>query len=37
MFDAIFWYTGLLVWILIVFGCVATVLIDAHDRSIIKR
>ena len=37
MLDAVFWYTGLVVWILIVFDCVATVIIEAHDRSIVKR
>jgi len=37
MLDAVVWYTSLVVWVLIVFGCVSTILIDAHDRSILKR
>jgi hypothetical protein len=37
MIDALFWYTGLLTWALIVFGCLATLLIDAHDRSVLRR
>jgi hypothetical protein len=37
MLGALFWYTGLVVWILIVFGAVSTILIDAHDRSVLKR
>jgi hypothetical protein len=35
--DALFWYTGLVMWILIVFACASTILIDAHDRSILSR
>jgi len=37
MIDALFWYSGLIVWILIVFGCVSSLVIDAHDRSVMKR
>jgi hypothetical protein len=37
MLDALFWYTGLVVWILILFAFVSTLLIDAHDRSVRKR
>jgi hypothetical protein len=37
MIDALFWYTGLVVWILIVFGCVSTLVIDAHDRSVLRQ
>lgn len=37
MLDALFWYTGVVVWMLIIFGCISMLLIDAHDRSIMKR
>jgi len=37
MIDALFWYIGLVAWILIVFGVVSTLVIDAHDRSILGR
>jgi hypothetical protein len=37
MIDALFWYTGLVAWILIVFGVVSTLVIEAHDRSILQR
>jgi hypothetical protein len=37
MIDALFWYTGLAVWVLIVFGCVSTLLIEAHDRSVMRH
>jgi hypothetical protein len=30
MVDALFWYTGLIAWILIVFGVVSTLLVEAH-------
>jgi hypothetical protein len=36
MIDALFWYTGLVAWILIVFGVVST-LVKAHDRSVVMR
>jgi hypothetical protein len=37
MIDALFWYTGLAAWVLIVFGSVSTLVIDAHDRSVLRR
>lgn len=37
MLDALFWYTGLVVWILIVFAGASTILVDMHDRSILAR
>jgi hypothetical protein len=37
MIDALFWYTGLAAWVLIVFGCVSTLVIEAHDRSVMRR
>ncbi len=37
MIDALFWYTGLVVWILIVFGAVSTLVVEAHDRSVLTR
>ena len=37
MIDALFWYTGLVAWILIVFGVVSTLVIEAHDRSVLGR
>jgi len=37
MLDALFWYTGPIVWVLMVFGCVSTLAIEAHDRSILRR
>jgi hypothetical protein len=37
MLDTLFWYTGLAVWILIVFGAVSSIVIDALDRSNLKR
>jgi hypothetical protein len=37
MIDALFWYTGLAVWVFIVFGCVSTLLIEAHDRTILNQ
>jgi hypothetical protein len=37
MIDALFWYTGLAVWVLIVFGCVSTLVIEAHDRSVMRH
>jgi hypothetical protein len=37
MIDALFWYTGLVAWILIVFGVVSTLVIETHDRSVVRR
>ena len=35
MVDALFWYTGLVTWILIVFGILSTLVVEAHDRSVL--
>jgi hypothetical protein len=35
MIDVLFWYTGLIAWALIVFGCMSTLAIEAHDRSVL--
>lgn len=37
MIDALFWYTGLVVWSLIVFGCISTLAVEVHDRSVLRR
>jgi hypothetical protein len=37
MIDALFWYTGLVVWILIVFGVIATLLVEANDSKLLER
>ncbi len=37
MFDALFWYTGLIVWVLIVFGVASTLAVGAYDRSVMRR
>ena len=37
MIDALFWYSGLIAWILIVFGVVSTPVIEAHDRKVLER
>jgi hypothetical protein len=37
MIDALFWYTGLAAWIVIAFGVVSTLVIEAHDRSVLRR
>ena len=40
MIDALFWYTGLAAWCLIVLGVlgvVSTLVVEAHDRSDLKR
>ena len=37
MLDALFWWTGMIVWIVILFGALSTIIIDAHDRSILNR
>jgi hypothetical protein len=37
MIDALFWYTGLIAWILIVFGVVSTLAVEAHDRKVLER
>jgi hypothetical protein len=37
MIDALFWYTGLTIWVLVVLGVVSTLVIEAHDRSVLRR
>jgi hypothetical protein len=37
MIDALFWYTGLAAWIIIAFGVVSTLIVEAHDRSVLRR
>jgi len=37
MIDALFWYTGLAAWVLIVFGVASMFVIEAHDRSVLRR
>jgi hypothetical protein len=37
MIDALFWYTGLIAWVLIVFACVSMLAVEAHDRSVMRR
>jgi hypothetical protein len=37
MLDALFWWTGLIVWIIVVFGVVSTLYIGARDRAVINR
>jgi hypothetical protein len=37
MFDTLFWYTGLAAWVLMMFGVVSILLVEAHDRSVMKR
>jgi hypothetical protein len=37
MINALFWYTGLIAWILIVFGVISTLLIEARDRKLAVR
>ena len=37
MIDALFWYTGLAAWIIIAFGVVSTLVVEAHDRSVSRR
>jgi hypothetical protein len=37
MIDALFWYTGLIVWVLIVLTCVSMLAVEAHDRSVITK
>jgi hypothetical protein len=33
MIDALFWYTGLIVWVLIVLGIASMLAVGAHGRS----
>ena len=37
MIDALFWYTGLAAWVLIVFAVVSTFAVEAYERSAMKR
>ena len=37
MIDALFWYTGLIAWVLIVFACVSMLAVEARDRSVMRR
>jgi hypothetical protein len=37
MIDALFWYTGLIVWVLIVFGVASVLPVEAHDRSVMTN
>lgn len=37
MIDALFWYTGLAAWLLILIGCLLALAIQAHDRSVARR
>jgi hypothetical protein len=37
MIDALFWYTGFAAWCLIIFGVVLTLVVEAHDRSVLRR
>jgi hypothetical protein len=37
MIDALFWYTGLAVWVLIVLDCLLFVAVDALDRAVLRR
>jgi hypothetical protein len=37
MIDALFWYTGLAVWILVVLDCLLIVITDAIDRAVLRR
>jgi hypothetical protein len=34
MLNSVFWYTGIVAWLTIVFGCLTMLIIDARDRSI---
>jgi hypothetical protein len=37
MIDALFWYTGLAVWVLIALNVVGMLVIRAHDQSVFGR
>ncbi len=37
MIDALFWYAGLIAWLLIVFARVSMLAVEAHDRSVMRR
>jgi len=37
MLDTLFWYTGLITWIVIVFGWAAMLYAKAEDRMVMRR
>jgi len=37
MLDTLFWYTGLVAWIFIVFGWAAMLYCTARDKVVLKR
>jgi hypothetical protein len=37
MIDALFWYTGLAAWVLIVLGCGSLLAAEVHDRYVARR
>jgi hypothetical protein len=37
MLDALFWYTGMVVWMFIVFGWLSMLYCVARDRAVLKR
>jgi hypothetical protein len=37
MLDTLFWYTGLVAWIFIVFGWAAMLYCTAPDKGVLKR
>jgi hypothetical protein len=37
MIDTLFWYTGLVAWVLIVLACVSGLAAEVNDRSVARR
>jgi hypothetical protein len=37
LIDDLFWYTGLIVWVLISLACASMIAVQAHDRSVMSR
>ena len=37
MIDALFWYTGLIVWVFLVLGIASKLAVEAHDRSVMTK
>jgi hypothetical protein len=37
MLNALFWYTGLIVWIVIVIGWLSMLCIGIRDKAILRR
>jgi hypothetical protein len=37
MLDTLFWYTGLVAWIFIVFGWAAMLYCTVRDKAVLKR